>query len=110
MNAMPPSPSIDAARREAGTRALAHFLGAGFSRIEPPVLQPAAAFLDMSGEEIRGRLYLTTDASGRRALPAPGLHDSRLPRPSGFAASAAPRRNTPISARSFAPAPARAAK
>jgi len=28
------------------------------------VLQPAAPFLDMSGEEIRGRLYLTSDASG----------------------------------------------
>ena len=28
------------------------------------MLQPAAAFLDMSGEDIRGRLYLTTDASG----------------------------------------------
>jgi ATP phosphoribosyltransferase regulatory subunit len=64
VNAIPPSPSIDAARREAGTRALAHFLDAGFLRIDPPVLQPAAAFLDMSGEDIRGRLYLTTDASG----------------------------------------------
>jgi ATP phosphoribosyltransferase regulatory subunit len=64
VNAIPLSATIDALRREAGTRALAHFLGAGFSRIDPPVLQPASAFLDMSGEEIRGRLYLTTDASG----------------------------------------------
>jgi ATP phosphoribosyltransferase regulatory subunit len=55
---------IDAARREAGNRALAHFLDAGFSRIDLPVLQPASAFLDMSGEEIRGRLYLTSDPSG----------------------------------------------
>ena len=64
MNAILPVPPTDARRREAGIRALDHFLGAGFSRIEPPVLQPAAAFLDMSGEEIRGRLYLTSDASG----------------------------------------------
>jgi len=64
VNAILPVPPTDARRREAGIRALDHFLGAGFTRIEPPVLQPAAAFLDMSGEEIRGRLYLTTDASG----------------------------------------------
>jgi ATP phosphoribosyltransferase regulatory subunit len=49
---------------DAGGRALEHFLAAGFSRLEPPVLQPASVFLDMSGEDIRGRLYLTSDASG----------------------------------------------
>ena len=64
MNASPPAPSTLAPRGEAGNHALEHFLAAGFSRLEPPVLQPAAAFLDMSGEEIRGRLYLTTDPSG----------------------------------------------
>jgi ATP phosphoribosyltransferase regulatory subunit len=64
VNAILPVPPTDARRREAGIRALDHFLGAGFAHIEPSVLQPAAAFLDMSGEEIRGRLYLTTDAGG----------------------------------------------
>jgi len=64
VNAILPVPPTDARRREAGIRALDHFLGSGFARIEPSVLQPAAAFLDMSGEEIRGRLYLTSDASG----------------------------------------------
>ena len=64
MNAsLPPLPT-DAPPRDAGSRALDHFLSHGFARVEPPVLQPAAAFLDMSGEEIRGRLYLTTDPSG----------------------------------------------
>ena len=58
--AIPP----DASPLDAGGRALEHFLAAGFSRLEPPVLQPASVFLDMSGEDIRGRLYLTTDASG----------------------------------------------
>ena len=64
MNATLSVPAIDARRREAGNRALECFLEAGFARIEPPVLQPASPFLDMSGEEIRGRLYLTGDASG----------------------------------------------
>jgi len=59
---LPPSP--EARRREAGEKALARLLAAGFSRMEPNVLQPAAPFLDLSGEEIRGRLYLTGDASG----------------------------------------------
>jgi ATP phosphoribosyltransferase regulatory subunit len=64
VNAILPVPPTDARRREAGIRALDHFLGAGFAHIEPSVLQPASAFLDMSGEEIRGRLYLTSDSGG----------------------------------------------
>ncbi len=64
MNAILPHPPSDARTREAGSRALGRFMQAGFARIEPPVLQPASAFLDLSGEEIRGRLYLTGDASG----------------------------------------------
>ena len=64
MDATPTPKSTPAPRGEAGGRALDHFVAAGFARLEPSVLQPAAAFLDMSGEEIRGRLYLTTDASG----------------------------------------------
>ena len=47
-----------------GALALHHLVEAGFERIEPPLLQPASIFLDMSGEAIRGRLYLTSDASG----------------------------------------------
>src|SRR6202011_4290070 len=53
-----------AAGGEAGSRALDRLLAAGFSRIEPAILQPASVFLDMSGEDIRGRLYLTADADG----------------------------------------------
>jgi ATP phosphoribosyltransferase regulatory subunit len=40
---------------------LTHFLGAGFARREPALLQPAGAFLDRLGEDFRGRLYLTND-------------------------------------------------
>jgi ATP phosphoribosyltransferase regulatory subunit len=43
---------------------LAHFERAGFARREPGLLQPASVFLDRSGEDFRGHLYLTTDASG----------------------------------------------
>ena len=69
MNPTPPAqtaeaPSPDGSTPDAGGRALEHFLAAGFVRLEPPVLQPASVFLDMSGEDIRGRLYLTSDASG----------------------------------------------
>jgi ATP phosphoribosyltransferase regulatory subunit len=69
VNPTPPAPTAEApapqaSPLEAGERALEHFLAAGFARLEPAVLQPASVFLDMSGEEIRGRLYLTSDASG----------------------------------------------
>ena len=69
MNLIPPAQTAEAPKPEgslpdAGGRALEHFLASGFTRLEPPVLQPASVFLDMSGEDIRGRLYLTTDASG----------------------------------------------
>ena len=43
---------------------LAHLVAAGYSRAEPSILQPSAVFLDLSGEEIRGRMYLTTDGAG----------------------------------------------
>lgn len=43
---------------------LAHFERAGFVRHEPKLLQPAGVFLDRSGEDFRGHLYLTSDASG----------------------------------------------
>ena len=43
---------------------LAHFEREGFARREPRLLQPAGVFLDRSGEDFRGRLYLTSDASG----------------------------------------------
>ncbi len=41
----------------------AHLAAQGYPRCEPPILLPASDFFD-SGEEIRGRLYLTSDVSG----------------------------------------------
>jgi len=43
---------------------IARLLAAGYGRAEPAILQPASVFLDLSGEDIRGRIYLTGDASG----------------------------------------------
>ncbi len=59
------------APRSAGERALDHFLSAGFERTEPPILHPAAIFLDMSGEEIRRRLFLTANADGEELCLRP---------------------------------------
>jgi len=40
-----------------------HLQGAGYALCEPPILQNAAIFFD-SGEDIRSRIYLTSDQSG----------------------------------------------
>ena len=46
---------------------------AGYVRIDPPVLQPAEPFLDLSGEDIRRRMFLTTDPQGREMCLRPDL-------------------------------------
>ena len=38
---------------------------AGYVRVSPAILQPAEPFLDLSGEDIRKRMYLTADPHGR---------------------------------------------
>jgi len=55
----------------AGERALDCLLAAGFERTEPPILHAAAIFLDMSGEEVRRRLFLTADAAGEELCLRP---------------------------------------
>jgi ATP phosphoribosyltransferase regulatory subunit len=52
---------------------LLSFAQAGYERSEPPILQPAEPFLDLSGEDIRKSLYLTTDASGEELCLRPDL-------------------------------------
>jgi ATP phosphoribosyltransferase regulatory subunit len=44
---------------------LALFADAGYSRIEPPVLQPVDVFLELGGEDIRRRMFVTSDGDGR---------------------------------------------
>jgi ATP phosphoribosyltransferase regulatory subunit len=52
-----------AASRAASAAILAHLGAAGYRLCEPPILQKAAVFFE-SGEDIRSRLYLTSDPSG----------------------------------------------
>jgi ATP phosphoribosyltransferase regulatory subunit len=52
---------------------LASYARAGYAQIELPVLQPAEPFLDLSGEDIRRRMFLTTDPDGRELCLRPDL-------------------------------------
>src|ERR1700740_963047 len=52
---------------------LTSFAEAGYERSEPAILQPAEPFLDLSGEDIRKSLYLTTDATGEELCLRPDL-------------------------------------
>ena len=49
------------------------FERAGYARVAPAVLQPAEPFLDLSGEDIRKRMFLTTDPDGRELCLRPDL-------------------------------------
>jgi len=70
--------SVTAAPRATGSAAwadalLLSFAQAGYALAEPAILQPAEPFLDLSGEDIRKSLYLTTDASGEELCLRPDL-------------------------------------
>ena len=52
---------------------LLSFAQAGYVRAQPSILQPAEPFLDLSGEDIRKSLYLTTDATGEELCLRPDL-------------------------------------
>ena len=52
---------------------LSSFAQAGYARAEPAILQPAEPFLDLSGEDIRKNLYLTTDLTGEELCLRPDL-------------------------------------
>lgn len=54
-------------------RLLQSFAKAGYVRAEPTILQPAEPFLDLSGEDIRKSLYLTTDVDGEELCLRPDL-------------------------------------
>jgi ATP phosphoribosyltransferase regulatory subunit len=46
---------------------------AGYARVEPAILQPAEIFLELSGEELRRRLFIFTDSSGRELCLRPDI-------------------------------------
>ena len=52
---------------------VASYERAGYARVAPTVLQPAEPFLDLSGEDIRKRMFLTTDPQGRELCLRPDL-------------------------------------
>ncbi|GGE34161.1 ATP phosphoribosyltransferase regulatory subunit [Agaricicola taiwanensis] len=52
---------------------LARLEGTGYVRVEPPVLQPAGVFLDVSGEDLRRRMFLTSGPDGREMCLRPDL-------------------------------------
>ena len=56
------SDTKSAARAEAA-RLTAHFIAAGAQPIEAAILQPAEILLDLYGEDIRARAYVTTDSA-----------------------------------------------
>ena len=64
--------AIEALNRQAVTL-LKLFAERGYAREEPSTLQPAALFLDRSGEEIRRRTFTLTDPSGRDLALRPDL-------------------------------------
>jgi ATP phosphoribosyltransferase regulatory subunit len=44
---------------------------AGYKRVDPAIVLPAEPFLDLSGEDIRKRMFLTTDGRGRELCLRP---------------------------------------
>ena len=52
---------------------VASYERAGYARIAPAILQPAEPFLDLSGEDIRQRMYLTTAPGGGEFCLRPDL-------------------------------------
>ncbi len=65
-----PDATASAAPAEALLRS---FVAAGYHHAQPAILQPAEPFLDLSGEDIRRSLYLTTDPGGEELCLRPDL-------------------------------------
>lgn len=58
--------------------------GAGYTLVDPPILQPAKLFFDLLGEDIRRRAFVTTNAEGEELCLRPdftipvSLHHLRM--------------------------------
>jgi ATP phosphoribosyltransferase regulatory subunit len=52
---------------------VASYERAGYAKVAPAILQPAEPFLDLSGEDIRKRMYLTTAPGGTELCLRPDL-------------------------------------
>lgn len=62
---MPQPTTTDISSDPQATTLISAYQQAGYQRVAPAILQPAEPFLDLSGEDIRTSIYLTTDAEGR---------------------------------------------
>jgi ATP phosphoribosyltransferase regulatory subunit len=47
------------------------FTDAGYTFVEPPIVHPASVFVELAGEDLRRRLYLTTGAEGEELALRP---------------------------------------
>jgi len=68
--------SVTTQRQDPDARAealVASYERAGYVRVAPAILQPAEPFLDLSGEDIRRRMYLTTAPDGNELCLRPDL-------------------------------------
>ncbi|HYC16358.1 MAG TPA: ATP phosphoribosyltransferase regulatory subunit [Pseudolabrys sp.] len=68
--------NVTTRRQEPDARAetlVASYERAGYVRVAPAILQPAEPFLDLSGEDIRRRMYLTTAPDGDELCLRPDL-------------------------------------
>jgi ATP phosphoribosyltransferase regulatory subunit len=68
---MTSAPSIEIHTRADSLAAA--FARAGYAQVSPAILQPAEPFLDLSGEDMRRRMFLVTDAAGREFCLRPDL-------------------------------------
>jgi ATP phosphoribosyltransferase regulatory subunit len=74
MSSLSPQKEVGAdPRAEALVAAYTRGADNSYARIAPPVLQPAEPFLDLGGEDIRRRMFLTTDPDGRELCLRPDL-------------------------------------
>jgi ATP phosphoribosyltransferase regulatory subunit len=71
---MDASVTIQPRKVDARAEALvASYERAGYAKVTPAILQPAEPFLDLSGEDIRKRMYLTTAPGGGEFCLRPDL-------------------------------------
>lgn len=64
---------MSSTRTSRASELIALLVREGYIRAEPPILQPASIFLDLSGEDLRRRMFLTTDADGQELCLRPDL-------------------------------------
>lgn len=65
--------SVPGAPDERASALVAIYERSGYARANPAILQDAEPFLDLSGEDIRRRMFLTSDPAGRELCLRPDM-------------------------------------